>query len=89
MTDYEPSKRLAAARAAYQETHEAAEKARAELRAAVAAELLDFDATTAAVATVVPWSEETVRGIAREAGVPHRRKPTVRSIKPQRRAPGK
>jgi hypothetical protein len=28
----------------------------------------------------VPWTSETVRGIAREYDVPRKRKPTVRSI---------
>jgi hypothetical protein len=81
MTDYEPSQKLAAALAKYVALMEA----RDELREAVAEELKTYDVTSDKLADCLPWTGETVRGIAREYGVPHKRKPTVRSIKPKRR----
>jgi hypothetical protein len=60
-------------------------EARDELREAVAEELKTRDVTSDKLADYLPWTGETVRGIAREYGVPHKRKPTVRSIKPKRR----
>jgi hypothetical protein len=88
MTDYAPSQQLADAVAVYEKAQLAAIEARDRLRAAVASEMLTFDVTGDAVAEHLPWSGETVRGIAREFGIPHKRKPTVRSIKPQRRKSG-
>lgn len=87
MTDdaYEPSPRLRAALDAYTAAQEAIDARREELRAAVADDLKTYDVTNDVVATHLPWSGETVRGIAREYGVPPKRKPTVRSIKPRRR----
>ncbi|MDX2922479.1 hypothetical protein [Streptomyces sp. NE06-03C] len=34
----------------------------------------------------IPYTQETVRKIAREYGVPRKRQPTVRAIKPKKRA---
>jgi hypothetical protein len=82
MTTHEPSPQLAAALAKYARFMEA----RDELRVAVAAELKGYDVSAEALAELLPWSGETVRGIAREYGVPHKRQPTVRSIKPKRRS---
>lgn len=88
MTDaYTPSPELAAAITAFDEAQKAVDDRRRELRAAIGKELTDFpDVTSAQVADHVPWSDETVRGIAREHGVPLKRAPTVRSIKPQKRS---
>lgn len=88
MSDYSPSPELAAALAAFAEAQEAAEKAREKLRAAVAADLKAFEVTTDVVAEHLPWSAETVRGIAREYDVPRKRRPTVRSIKPRKKPAG-
>ncbi|HEX8807993.1 MAG TPA: hypothetical protein VF760_03270 [Xanthobacteraceae bacterium] len=85
MTDYSPSPQLTAALADYDDTQRAAEAARVRLRAAVAADLKTYDVTADTIAEHLPWSGETVRGIAREYEVPRRRKPTVKSIKPTKR----
>jgi len=85
MTDYRPSQELAGALAAYADAQRALEDRRVELRKAVADELKTYDVTNDVLAGHLPWTGETVRGIAREYGVPHKRKPTVRSIKPKRR----
>jgi hypothetical protein len=88
MTAYTPSPELAEALTAFNKAQEAAEQARIELRAAVAAELKSYEVTNDALAAHLPWSGETVRGIAREYDVPRKRQPTVRSIKPKKRAGG-
>jgi hypothetical protein len=83
--EYEPSPGLRAALDAYNRAQEAADDARDQLRAAVADDLKTYYVTNDVLATHLPWSGETIRGIAREYGVPPKRKPTVRSIKPRRR----
>jgi hypothetical protein len=88
MSDYSPSPELAAALDAFDKAQEAAEQAREKLRAAVAADLKTYDVTTDVIAEHLPWSAETVRGIAREYDVPRKRKPTVRSIKPRKKTTG-
>lgn len=88
MTDYSPSPQLTAALDAFTKAQQAEEAARLELRAAVADDLKQFDITNEVVAAHLPWSAETVRGIAREYDVPRKRKPTVRSIKPRKRTAG-
>lgn len=85
MTDYSPSPQLTAALEAFEKAQQAEEEARTNLRAAVADDLKQFDITNEVIATHLPWSSETVRGIAREYEVPRKRKPTVRSIKPKKR----
>ncbi|WP_284576739.1 hypothetical protein [Streptomyces sp. 2P-4] len=37
----------------------------------------------------IPYTQETVRKIAREYDIPRKRKPTVRAIKPKKRAAGR
>lgn len=86
MSDYAPSSQLRSALDAFEQAQQAAVGAREKLRAAVAEDLRTCDITSDGIAEHLPWSGETVRGIAREYGIPHKRKPTVRSIKPQRRA---
>lgn len=77
---------LAEALAGFETKQQELAEARDNLRAKVAGYLKERDEVTAdAIAELLPWSGETVRGIAREYGVPLKRKPTVRSIKPQRR----
>ncbi|MFJ6729396.1 hypothetical protein ACIQPQ_31290 [Streptomyces sp. NPDC091281] len=88
MTAYTPSPELTEALTAFDRAQEAAEQARIELRAAVAAELKSHEVTNDALAAHLPWSGETVRGIAREYDVPRKRQPTVRSIKPKKRVGG-
>jgi hypothetical protein len=91
------AKRIADLTKAVQEAKCARDAARKALRLAIANELKDptrvrlkdgtfTTPTNKQVADVLPWSEETVRGIAREYGVTPKRKPTVKSIKPARRA---
>ncbi|MBB4893514.1 hypothetical protein FHS39_002545 [Streptomyces olivoverticillatus] len=88
MTDYAPSPQLAEALDTYTKAQQAADVAREKLRAAVAQDLKTYDVTADAIATHLPWSGETVRGIAREYDVPRKRKPTVKSIKPKKRTAG-
>jgi hypothetical protein len=88
MTAYTPSPELTKALTAFDEAQEAADQAREVLRAAVADELKSYEVTNDGLAAHLPWSGETVRGIAREYGVPRKRQPTVRSIKPKKRTAG-
>jgi hypothetical protein len=88
MTDYSPSPQLIAALKAFKDAEDAADAARNSLRAAVADDLKTYDITNDVIADHLPWSSETVRGIAREYDVPRKRKPTVRSIKPKKRVAG-
>ncbi|MGW2010920.1 hypothetical protein [Streptomyces nigrescens] len=88
MTDYTPSQKLSHALDAFTKAQEAEEAARLQLRAAVAEDLKTYDVTNDVIASHLPWSSETVRGIAREYEVPRRRKPTVKSIKPKKRTAG-
>lgn len=88
MTDYTPSAGLTAALKTFDDAQAAAEEARINLRTAVANELKTHDITNEVIADHLPWSSETVRGIAREYGVPRKRKPTVKSIKPQKKTAG-
>lgn len=85
MTDYSPSPQLTQALKDFADAEQAVEAARLLLRAAVAADLKTSDVTNDVIARHLPWSSETVRGIAREYDVPRRRQPTVRSIKPGKR----
>lgn len=87
---YTPSTALTDALRALEEAEELLKTRRAELRAAVAADLKAHPEVTArAMAEHLPWTEETVRQIAREHDVPRKRRPTVRSAKPQKRTGGK
>ncbi|MFL3869228.1 hypothetical protein LT966_21755 [Streptomyces griseobrunneus] len=88
MTTYTPSPELTEALESFAKTQEAADQARDALREAVANDLKTYDVTADAIAAHLPWSGETVRGIAREFGVPRKRKPTVRSINPKKRTAG-
>ncbi|GGX49188.1 hypothetical protein [Streptomyces noursei] len=88
MTDYTPSQQLSNALDAFAKAQAAEEAARLQLRAAVAEDLKTYDVTNDVIASHLPWSSETVRGIAREYEVPRKRKPTVKSIKPKKRTAG-
>ena len=83
--EYAPSADLQAAIDAYDKARADAETARKQLRTAVAAELKTYDVTNEDLADFLPWSGETVRGIAREFKIPPKRKPTVQSINAKRR----
>ena len=93
--DYAPSQGLLDALQAFTQAQEVLDDARDELRVAVAKDLKErlardrngkpTEPTSEQVAEVLPWSKETVRGIAREFGVKPKRAPTVKSIKPTRR----
>lgn len=72
---YKPSDKVRAAIKEWQDALAKEEKTRHAARAALAAELkADTDLPYAAVAAhdAVPWTEETLRGIGREYGVPPR-----------------
>ena len=94
--DYTPSQGLLDALQDFTQAQDALDDARDRLRNAVAEELKaplakdrlgkPTEPTNRQVADVLPWSEETVRGIARENDVTPKRKPTVKSIKPAKRA---
>jgi hypothetical protein len=88
-TTYEPSDQLKDALEAFDAAQKAAEEARIALRASVAEELKTTEVTNDAIAEHLPWSGETVRGIAREYDIPRKRQPTVKSIKPQKRTAGR
>ncbi|MFJ8852346.1 hypothetical protein [Streptomyces sp. NPDC102437] len=89
MTSYTPSSALADALHALEDAEALVKKCRTELRAAVAADMKAHPELTApAMAKHLPWTEETVRQIAREYDVPRKRRPTVRSVKPQKRTGG-
>ncbi|MEC3995035.1 hypothetical protein VSR01_16440 [Actinacidiphila sp. DG2A-62] len=78
---YAPSEQLQDALKELGKAEEAVAAARTAVRAAIAADLRAFPSvTTDEMAAHVPYSNETVRGIAREYDVPRKRKPTVRSI---------
>lgn len=80
--DYTPSDDLKAAIRAFEEIERLYNEGREEFRKAIGRELLEHpEATAKKLAAHVPWSDETLRGIAREFDVPLKRPPTVRSIK--------
>lgn len=91
MTDYDPSPQVAAAITTWRKAQDTEAEARTAVRSAIAEDLKDSknkDVTAEAAAAKLPWSDETIRGIAREYGVPRKRKPTVKSIKPKKRTAG-
>lgn len=78
---YEPSEQLREALAGLSAAEDALATARTAVRAAIAADMrANPEVSTDEMAEHVPYSNETVRGIAREYDVPRKRKPTVRSI---------
>jgi hypothetical protein len=93
--DFTPSQEIADAFDAFTAAQKARDDARDVLRVVAAKELEELRATdrhgnpttptNKQVADFLSWSEETVRGIAREFGVKPKRAPTVKSIKPARR----
>ncbi|MEV6565902.1 hypothetical protein [Streptomyces kronopolitis] len=78
---YEPSDALTEAEKEMNDAWEAYEEKRHAYRKAIAAELKASGLSHAKLAVHLPYTEETVRGIAREYGVAPKRKPTVKSIK--------
>lgn len=77
---YEPSPAFTAALAALAQAEEDLREKRQAARKAVADELRTSGVSQAKVAAHTPWTEVTVRSIAKEYDVPPLRKPTVRSI---------
>ncbi|MFC8887223.1 hypothetical protein ACFT54_09920 [Streptomyces cinereoruber] len=73
-TPYEPSPTLTAAFAALAEAEQQETDARHAARQAVADELRASEQSNARIAEHTPWTEETVRGIAKEFGIPPRPK---------------
>lgn len=83
MSEYIPSEQTLEAIKAVDDAKAALEDQRQKLYASVAKDLkLQPDVTNAAAAEKLPFTQETVRVIARKYGVPRKRKPTVRAIKP-------
>jgi hypothetical protein len=84
--DFTPDREFADALEDFTAAQDALNDARDHLRLMVAKALKEPpEPTNKQVAALLPWSEETVRGIAREYGVKPKRKPTVKSIKPAKR----
>lgn len=79
--DYSPSPELQAALRDFKKAQKVFDQAREKLRAACAEDLRLPDVTTRDVEQFVPWSYETLRGIANEYGIPLKRAATVKSIK--------
>jgi hypothetical protein len=89
MSEYTPSDRVTAAIKAVDDAKAALDERREELYAAVADDLkANPDVTNAAAAAQLPFTQETVRVIARKYDVPRKRKPTVKAIKPSGRTGG-
>lgn len=87
--EYAPSDDLKTALRGLEEAEELLQERRQAVRAAVAADLRTHpDVSNAEMSEHVPYTQETIRLIAREYDVPRKRKPTVRSIKPKKRAAG-
>jgi hypothetical protein len=78
---YEPSDEFIAALAVWAKAEEDLKEKWQAARKAVADELRTSGVSQAKVAAHTPWTEPTVRTIAREFNVPPLRKPTVRSIR--------
>lgn len=78
---YEPSAELVNAEKAMNDAWEAYEEKRHAYRKTIADELKASGLSQGQMAQHVPYTEQTVRTIAIEYGVPPKRKPTVRSIK--------
>ncbi|WP_433856702.1 hypothetical protein [Streptomyces kronopolitis] len=78
---YEPSQTLTDAQTEMDEAWKAYEEKRHAYRKAIADELRASGLSHAKLAEHVPYTEETVRHIAREYKVPPKRKPTVRPLK--------
>ncbi|MYX36525.1 MULTISPECIES: hypothetical protein [unclassified Streptomyces] len=72
--EYRPSDELREDLRAWQDAVRAEERARHALRKRVADELKATGVTNATIAQHLPWTEENVRLIAREYGVPRLRK---------------
>ncbi|MGC0418365.1 hypothetical protein [Embleya sp. AB8] len=72
--DYTPAPAMAEAIAAWERSVEEELRLRNAARKAVADELKASGVSHQAVAKFVPWTEATVAGIAKEYGVPPKRK---------------
>ncbi|MFE4796198.1 hypothetical protein ACFRFL_14040 [Streptomyces sp. NPDC056708] len=77
---YEPSQALLDAEKEMDDALDEYEKKRTAYRKAIADELKTSGLSNAKLAPSTPYTEETVRGIAKEYGIEPKRKPTVRSI---------
>lgn len=88
MDAYTPSPQLIAALDAFAEAERIKEEARLKLRDAIAEELKTQDITSKGLTPHTPWSEETLRSIAREYDVPRKRAATVKTIKPKKKTAG-
>lgn len=89
MADYTPSEQYTAALDDYERTKAAHDRAKEALRLATADELRASGLSGKAFKPLSPWSEETLRGIVHEYEIPLKRSPTVKSIKPRKRAVNK
>ncbi|KPI33318.1 hypothetical protein OV450_1406 [Actinobacteria bacterium OV450] len=74
--DYEPSEKLRAAIAAWEEAVQKEEELRHAARKAIADELLEARISHGVMSQHVPWTEATVTGIAKEYKVPGLRQRT-------------
>ncbi|WP_019548590.1 hypothetical protein [Streptomyces sulphureus] len=78
---YEPSDDLKQAEQEMNDAWDAYERKRHAYRKVIAEELRASGLSQGKMAAHLPYTEETVRDIAREYGVAPKRKPTVKSIK--------
>ncbi|WP_030672359.1 hypothetical protein [Streptomyces sp. NRRL B-1347] len=85
MTDYTPSQDLTDALADLKKAQALVDECRAKAHAAVAADLkANPDVSVTVMARHVPWTDETLRQIARAHDVPLKRKPTVGKNAPRK-----
>lgn len=88
MTDYTPTPQYTAALEEFNRTKQAHEEATKALRAATGEELKTSGIASKAFKPLSPWSEETLRVIAREAGVPLLKAPPKRKPRTRKTAGG-
>ncbi|MER7135355.1 hypothetical protein ABT358_02280 [Streptomyces sp. NPDC000341] len=89
MSEYTPSAEVQAAIKDVENAESALKESRERLYAAVAEDLkANPELTNAAAAEKLPFTQETVRVIARRFDVPRKRKPTVKAIKAAKRTGG-
>lgn len=88
MTDYTPTPQYTAAREEFDRTKKAHDEAAKALRVATAEELKISGIASKAFKPLSPWSEETLRVIARDAGVPLLKAPPKRKPRTRKTAGG-
>lgn len=88
MTDYKPTPQYTAALEEFNRTKQAHKEAADALRQATGEELKISGIASKAFKPLSPWSEETLRVIARDAGVPLLKAPPRRKPRTRKAAEG-